>query len=185
MKIFDVFKIILSLVLVFGLIWITVMEFPYFSNTIGIYNVLWKGAVIWIPLSLVLASVISTLAGFHWYNGLIIGLMFGVLTFPLFSSLANRIGQESKAYNEEIVFLGMDARLKDRGVRQVGPIPSPDEYHVFFGDEDDPLRLIVGPDPFWTQIEPGDTVSLRWIPGRLAGKTFKSISYKEMQLSPL
>lgn len=185
MKIADVFKILLSLVLVFALIWFTVMEFPYFSNTIGVFDVLWKGAAIWIPASLVISSIITTLAGYHWYNGLIFGLMFGVLTFPLFSSLVNRLGQEKEVYEESTIYLGMDARIKDRGVRQVGPIPEPDEYHVFFSDDDDPLRLIVEPDDFWMQIEPGDSVTLQWIPGRLGGKTFRGISYEGKQLLTL
>lgn len=177
MKTGDIIRIVAGVVLVFGLIWGTVLEFPNFSNTTDFFTVLWRGAAIWIPVSIGLSVVGAITLKAHWSHGLLIGLTIGVLSFPLFSSLINRVGMGSQVYEEQLVYLGMDARIKDRGVRKVGPIPEPDEYHVFLGEEDDPMRLIVAPDPYWLKLEPGQEVTVRWMPGRIAGRIYKGVIY--------
>lgn len=171
----DIIKIIAGASLVFGLIWLTVAEFPYFSNTADFFSVLWKGGAIWIPFAILASVFLTRILGYPWYNGLLIGLTIGVFSFPLASSWMNRLGMKDQMYTEDLTFLGVDARIKDRGVRQVGPVPEPDEYHIFLGNEDDPLRLIVDPSPFWLTLEPGQSVKVRWIPGRLGGRVFEEV----------
>lgn len=171
----DIIRIIIGAVCVFGVIWLTVLEFPYFSNTSDFFTVLWKGGAIWIPFAILASTIIVRFLKFPWYNGLLIGLTIGVFSFPLAASWINRLGMKDRMEVQELPFLGVDARIKDRGVRQVGPIPEPDEYHVFLGEEEAPLRLIVDPSPFWLSLEIGQTVKVRWIPGRLGGRVFDGV----------
>jgi len=175
MKTSDILKIIVGFVVVFGALTLTMLEFPVFSNTSEIGKVLLIGGAIWIPVCLGIAVLLSRVLQAPWYNGLLIGLVAAVFSFPLAASWMNRIGRSDKLEVEALVFHGMDARIKDRGVRQVGPVPEPDEYHLFLGDPEEPLRLIVPPDPYWLTLDKGDTVRIQWLPGRLAGRVYKGV----------
>jgi len=171
----DIIKIVGVSVVLFGTIWATAMEFNHFSNTIDFFTVLWKGAAIWIPFCILGSALAARMLGGHWTSGLLVGLTVGVFTFPLSASLMNRLGRTDMVYEESVPFLGMDARVKERGGIRKDGNPEADEYHVFLGEDADPTRLIVAPDPFWLQLEQGDYVTVRWLPGRLGGKTYMGV----------
>jgi hypothetical protein len=170
----DIFKLVMGIVGVITILGATAFELPVYSNTQNLGEVFINGGMIWIPFCLLTAVALAVFTGNNWTHGLLIGLVAGVFSMPLAVSWINRLGLENEVYTERLTYLGMDARHKNRGI-QKNIIPEPDEYHVFMGDENEPLRLIVPPDDFWHDTEVGSELELKWLPGRLGGRVFKGV----------
>ena len=170
----DIFKVVIGVVGVFAILGATAFELPVSSNTQNLGEVFINGALIWIPLCILTAVALAVFTGNNWTHGLLIGLVVSVFSMPLAVSWMNRLGLEDEIYTERLTYLGMDARHKNRGI-QKNIIPEPDEYHVFLGEEEEPLRLIVPPDDFWEETEVGSELELKWLPGRLGGRVFQGV----------